>query len=117
MTYWTSTDSNYVEKMDVPRVLDHLIANKSIAPVIAVFSEPADRQEAEYSRSPGWRAFVANELVPMVDKRFRTFSAPDQRAHPGSPPAVYGAVDLAVGYPVAVRLVRGHCAAGRKPPR
>ncbi len=51
--------ANYVEKMDVPRVLDHLIANKSIPPVIAVFSEPGDRQE-EYSRNPKWRAFIAN---------------------------------------------------------
>jgi enterochelin esterase-like enzyme len=90
--------ANYVEKMDVPRVLDHLIANKSIPPVIAVFSEPADRQE-EYSRNPGWRAFVANELVPMVDKRYRTFSAPDQRVILGSSLAAYGAVDLAVEYP------------------
>ena len=90
--------SHYVEQMDVPRVLDHLIANKSIPPVIAVFSEPADRQE-EYSRNPRWRAFVANELVPMVDKRFRTFSAPDQRVILGSSLAAYGAVDLAVEYP------------------
>jgi len=90
--------ANYVEKMDVPRVLDHLIANKSIPPVIAVFSEPADRQE-EYSRNPRWRAFVTGELVPMVDKRFRTFSAPDQRIILGSSLAAYGAVDLAVEYP------------------
>jgi enterochelin esterase-like enzyme len=90
--------ANYVEKMDVPRVLDHLIANKSIPPVIAVFAEPADRQE-EYSRNPRWRAFLANELVPMVDKRFRTFSAPDQRVILGSSLAAYGAVDLAIEYP------------------
>jgi 23S rRNA (adenine2503-C2)-methyltransferase len=90
--------SNYVEKMDVPRVLDHLIANKAIPPVIAVFTEPGDRQE-EYSRSPRWRAFMANELVPAVDKRFRTFSAPDQRVILGSSLAAYGAVDLAVEYP------------------
>ena len=90
--------SNYVEQMDVPRVLDHLIANQSIVPVIAVFSEPADRQE-EYSRNPRWRAFVADELVPAVDKRFRTFSAPDQRVILGSSLAAYGAVDLAVEYP------------------
>lgn len=90
--------SNYVEKMGTPRVLDHLIANKSVPPLIAVFSEPADRQE-EYSRNPRWRAFVANELVPMVDKRFRTFSAPDQRIILGSSLAAYGAIDLAVEYP------------------
>ena len=69
--------------MDVPRVLDRLIARKVIPPVIAVFSEPADRQE-EYSRNPKWRAFVATELVPMVDKRFRTFPTPDHRVILGS---------------------------------
>ena len=90
--------SNYVEKMDVPRVLDRLIAAKAIPPVIAVFAEPGDRQE-EYSRNQRWRAFMATELVPMVDKRFRTFSAPDQRVILGSSLAAYGAVDLAVEYP------------------
>jgi enterochelin esterase family protein len=98
--------ANYVEKMDVPRVLDHLIVNKTIPPVIAVFSEPKDRQE-EYSRNPRWRAFVAGELVPAVDRRFRTFSAPDQRIILGSSLAAYGAVDLAVEYPA----VFGLCAA------
>ena len=90
--------SNYVEKMDVPRILDHLIANKAIAPVVAVFVEPGERQE-EYSRNQRWRAFMANELVPMIDKRFRTFPAPDHRVILGSSLAAYGAVDLAVEYP------------------
>ena len=90
--------ANYVEKMDVPRVLDRLIAAKAIPPLIAVFAEPGDRQE-EYSRNQRWRAFMATELVPMVDKRFRTFSAPDQRVILGSSLAAYGAVDLAVEYP------------------
>ena len=90
--------SNYVEKMDAPRVLDRLIAAKAIPPVIAVFAEPGDRQE-EYSRNQRWRAFMATELVPMVDRRFRTFSAPDQRVILGSSLAAYGAVDLAVEYP------------------
>jgi hypothetical protein len=77
--------SNYVEQMDAPKVLDHLIANKSIPPVIAVFSEPAERQE-EYSRNPKWRAFIATELVPAVDKRFRTFPIADHRVILGSSP-------------------------------
>jgi enterochelin esterase-like enzyme len=98
--------NNYVEKMDVPRVLDHLIANTAIPPVIVVFSEPADRQE-EYSRNPKWRAFIANELVPLVDKRFRTFPTPDHRVILGSSLAGYGAIDLAVASP----SVFGLCAA------
>ena len=98
--------ANYVERMEVPKVLDHLIANKAIPPVIAVFSEPADRQE-EYSRSPKWRAFIAGELVPSIDKRFRTFPTPDHRAILGSSLAAYGAIDLAVAAP----SVFGLCAA------
>jgi enterochelin esterase-like enzyme len=98
--------NNYVEKMGVPRVLDHLIANKSIPPLIAVFSEPGDRQE-EYSRNPKWRAFIANELVPAVDRRFRTFPTPDHRVIFGSSLAAYGAIDLAVSAP----SVFGLCAA------
>jgi len=98
--------ANYVEKMDVPRVLDRLIARKAIPPVIAVFSEPGDRQE-EYTRNPKWRAFISSELVPHVDKRFRTFPAPDHRIILGSSLAAYGAVDLAVEFPA----VFGLCAA------
>jgi enterochelin esterase-like enzyme len=98
--------NNYVEKMGVPGVLDHLIANKSIPPVIAVFSEPGDRQE-EYSRNPKWRAFIGTELVPSVDKRFRTFPTPDHRVILGSSLAAYGAIDLAVSAP----SVFGLCAA------
>jgi enterochelin esterase-like enzyme len=89
--------ANYVEKMDVPRVMDRLIAKQAIPPVIVVFSEPADRQE-EYSRNPRWRTFIAGELVPLVDKRFRTFPAPDHRVILGSSLAAYGAVDLAVEF-------------------
>ncbi len=97
---------NYIEKMDVPRILDRLIARKAIPPVIAVFSEPGDRQE-EYSRNEKWRAFVATELVPAVDKRYRTFPTPDHRVILGSSLAAYGAVDLAVEFP----SVFGLCAA------
>lgn len=97
---------NYVEKMAVPRVLDRLIARKAIPPLIAVFSEPGDRQE-EYTRNTKWRAFITSELVPQVDKRFRTFPAPDHRIILGSSLAAYGAVDLAVEFP----SVFGLCAA------
>lgn len=97
---------NYVERMRIPTILDRLIARKAIPPVIAVFVEPAERQE-EYSRNPRWRAFMAGELVPLVDKRFRTFPAPEKRVVIGSSLSAYGAVDLAVEYPA----VFGLCAA------
>ena len=86
---------NYAEWMHVPAVLDRLIAAKTIPPVIAVFVEPGSRQE-EYSRNPAWRTFIANELVPAVDKKARTFPSPDRRVIFGSSLGGYGAVDLAV---------------------
>ncbi len=89
---------NYTDWMDVPSVLDRLIAAKTIPPVIAVFVEPGSRQE-EYSRNPAWRAFIATELVPSIDAKFRTFPAPEQRLIFGSSLGGYGAVDLAVEYP------------------
>jgi enterochelin esterase-like enzyme len=97
---------NYVERLRTPTILDRLIARKAIPPLIAVFVEPADRQE-EYSRNARWRAFMATELVPLVDKRFRTFPAPEKRVLLGSSLSAYGAVDLAVEYPA----VFGLCAA------
>jgi enterochelin esterase-like enzyme len=98
--------ANYVERMRAPTILDRLIAQKAIPPVVAVFVEPAERQE-EYSRNARWRAFMATELVPLVDKRFRTFPAPEKRVLLGSSLSAYGAVDLAVEYPG----VFGRCAA------
>ncbi len=97
---------NYVERMRTPAILDRLIARKSIPPVIAVFVEPGERQE-EYSRNPRWRSFMTSELVPLVDKRFRTFPAPGKRVVFGSSLSAYGAVDLAVESP----NVFGLCAA------
>jgi enterochelin esterase-like enzyme len=97
---------NYVERMRTPTILDRLIARKAIPPVVAVFVEPGERQE-EYSRNPRWRSFMATELVPLVDTRFRTFPAPEKRIILGSSLSAYGAVDLAVEYPA----VFGLCAA------
>ncbi|MCC7125538.1 MAG: esterase family protein, partial [Acidobacteria bacterium] len=96
----------WVERMEGPLILDRLIAQKKIPPVVAVFVEPAERQE-EYSRNPRWRTFMASELVALTDKRFRTFPAPEQRLVLGSSLSAYGAVDLAVEYP----NVFGLCAA------
>jgi enterochelin esterase-like enzyme len=97
---------NYADWMQVPSVLDQLIAAKTVPPLIAVFVEPGSRRE-EYSRNPAWRTFIARELVPAIDKRHRTFPAPDHRVVFGSSLGAYGAVDLAVEHPD----VFGLCAA------
>ena len=98
--------NSWVDAMQAPRLLDHLIARKAIQPLIAVFVTPTDRQE-EYARNPRWRGFIARELVPSIDARYRTVPGTEQRAVLGSSLSAYGAVDLAAEFP----SVFGGCAA------
>lgn len=103
---------NYAGWMEAPAVIDRLIAGKRVPPFIGVFVEPATRQE-EYTRNATWRGFMTSELIPAIDKRFRTFPAPEQRLIFGSSLSAYGAVDLAVAQPD----VFGLCAAIAPPPQ
>jgi enterochelin esterase-like enzyme len=105
---------NYVERMRVPAILDRLIASRAIEPLLAVFIEPGERQE-EYSRNPKWRTFMASEVVPLVDKRFRTFPAPEKRVVLGSSFSAYGAVDLAVEFPAVFGLCAALCPPSQTP--
>jgi enterochelin esterase-like enzyme len=69
---------------DMPTILDNLIAQKKIVPVIAVFIPPVARQY-EYL-TDGREKFVTvlcNEVVPMIDNLFRTARAPEKRAMMG----------------------------------
>jgi enterochelin esterase-like enzyme len=67
-------------------VLDNLIAERSLAPLLAVFIDPRDpatsdnRRHAEYAQNSKFAAFVADELVPAVDAAYRTRRASDGRA-------------------------------------
>ena len=69
---------------DMPTILDNLIAQKKIVPVIAVFIPPVARQ-FEYL-TEGREKFVnvlCNEVVPMIDDNFRTARMPEKRAMMG----------------------------------
>lgn len=67
-------------------VLDNLIAEKKINPVIAVFIDPREvrdhhnRRMTELSLNDPFVAFLTKELVPYVDKHYRTKPDADARA-------------------------------------
>ncbi|MBN2572120.1 MAG: esterase family protein, partial [Ignavibacteriales bacterium] len=68
-------------------VLDNLIADKKIQPIIAVFIDPRDpynsnnnRRETEYTMNESFANFVADELVPCIDSIYRTDTSADNRA-------------------------------------
>jgi enterochelin esterase family protein len=95
----------------MPTVLDNLIADRRIEPVLAVLIDPRDpetgrnRRESELLSNPAYAAFLAQELVPTIDGAFKTHSAPDRRAILG---VSYGGVNAAYcgwAYPKIFHLV------------
>ncbi|MEM6783684.1 MAG: alpha/beta hydrolase-fold protein [Bacteroidota bacterium] len=77
---------DYIEFAHAPAVLDDLIGRGEIEPVIAVFANPPNRhgpaspnRTTEYGLNDDFVAYLADELVPFVDARYRTRTAPDAR--------------------------------------
>jgi enterochelin esterase-like enzyme len=68
-------------------VLDNLIFSGEIKPVMAVFIDPRDpadesknRRMQEYVCSQKFADFVGDELIPIIDKSYKTHACPDDRA-------------------------------------
>lgn len=68
-------------------VLDNLIHQEIISPIIAVFIDPREpgntsnnRRMTEYVENIGFANFVADELVPTIDANYKTNPSPANRA-------------------------------------
>jgi len=71
----------YVSLAQADRVLDYLIHHVRIEPTLAVFVPPVDRR-GEYvgGRRAAFTRFIIEELIPWVDKHYRTDPRPARRA-------------------------------------
>jgi enterochelin esterase family protein len=74
------------EKGAMLNVLDNLIYAGEIKPVIAVFIDPREpgnnqnnRRMQEYICNQKFADFVGDELVPFIDKSYKTHACPDDR--------------------------------------
>jgi enterochelin esterase-like enzyme len=74
---------DYVEFAHAPAVLDALIGAGEIEPVVAVFVDPPNRHGAEapnrtteYGLNDDFVAFLADELVPFIDRHYAPRLAP-----------------------------------------
>ena len=65
----------YGDYVPVPAILDALIAQKRIAPLVAVMVGNVSRTE-ELQCSPAYASFLARELVPWMRERYRAGAAP-----------------------------------------
>lgn len=78
-TVYFHDGSFYVNEARIPQILDYLIAHQRIQPVIAIFDDPVIRGK-EYRGDEAYRDYIAQELIPYIDKTYRTIPTADQRA-------------------------------------
>lgn len=75
--------SEYVTRARAAVIADQLIAEGRVAPFIIVFVDPVNRFK-EYWANDRFAAFMATELVPFIDARYRTRTTRDARALMGA---------------------------------
>jgi glucoamylase len=86
--------SDYVRRAGATHVLDNLIKQDRVKPFILVFIDPKDRTK-EYWANDQWADFVANEVVPEIDKRYHTIKDRNGRATLGA--SLGGVTSLWIG--------------------
>lgn len=103
---WRNFDENLVQK------LDRLIAERSMPPVIAVFPDCFTRlggnQYLNSSAIGRYADYLNEELVPFVDKEFRTGEGPQHRGCFGKSSGGFGAMRLGMSRPDIWGAVANH---------
>ena len=70
----------YLHRIEVPNVLDNLIQENKVEPMVAVFiSNPTDTsRDYELPMNPLFRDFMIRELVPQVKSRYNVTDKPEE---------------------------------------
>jgi enterochelin esterase-like enzyme len=90
--------SEYRNRAHVTQIADTLIARRRIRPLILVMVDPIQRTE-EYSLSDSYVRLMTQELVPRIDRDYRTDPRPAVRAIGGASMGGIAAAGLALEHP------------------
>jgi enterochelin esterase family protein len=74
---------DYLNLAKINNVVDYLINQGSIPPVIVVMVPPVNRN-SEYNMNSAFENFFVSEVVPTIDERYRTKRSPESRAVMGA---------------------------------
>lgn len=107
-TIYVTDGQNYLDdnvgKMVI--VLDNLIADEIIKPVIAIFLDPRDpnnlfndRRGNEYRNNIGFVNYVTQELIPDIDANYNTNASADARSIMGTSYGGYNAAYFCIKAP------------------
>jgi enterochelin esterase family protein len=95
---WLGDGTTYVEGVGVPRILDRLIAQGRLEPLVAIFVDPVDRR-VEYGAHAGHRRMIVEELVPRIAREYRVEGTPARRLIAGGSRGGQMAIDLCLAAP------------------
>jgi enterochelin esterase family protein len=75
----------YLSLCSAKNILDYLIAHQMMAPVIGIFVPPVDRtQEYAGNKQEKFRKFIIEELMPVMEMKYRIDSSSQKRAMIGA---------------------------------
>lgn len=98
-----SDGESYQSQIPTPVILDNMIADGMIPPVVAVFVEtPSATREPDLSCNARWSTFVATELVPWMDAHYLVTRDPRGRVIAGYSLGGLAAACAAVQYPATI---------------
>jgi hypothetical protein len=96
--------SDYRKRARVTEIADSLIARRRIRPLLIVMVDPVQRFE-EYSRGESYVRLMLEELVPRIDRDYRTDARPQGRA--------VGGASMGASSPRGWRWSTRRCSVGR----
>jgi enterochelin esterase-like enzyme len=100
----------YVTRARATLLAHDMIVQRKIAPFIIVFVVPADRMK-DYWANDAFADFMATELVPFIDARYRTEANRERRAVMGASLGAIISVWTALRHPEAFARVGGQSCA------
>ncbi len=103
---YVNDGGNYLNLISSPAILNNLIARREIPPMIVVFLPPVLTNE-DYNQNDAYVSFLADELVPFIQTRFRSDPRPGLTGIVGSALGGGAALHAAITRPDVFGLAAG----------
>jgi enterochelin esterase family protein len=102
--------SEYLTRAKLATVVDNLLHDRAILPLIVVMVDPVDRVH-EYQANEDYAQFTEHELIPQIDRRYRTPAQREARGVMGASLGGLMATYLALSRPHLFAQVGGQSSA------
>lgn len=95
-TLYLNDGGDYQEKAMAVSIAENLIAERRIEPLILVFVPPKNRMAEYWRKTEEYTRFCVEQLVPEVDRRYRTLARSEARGIGGA--SLGGLVSLRIAW-------------------